>query len=144
MVNVILLDKDDIPAFWEHIKSYLLDALNKSQWLERYPLPSLYADLLTGESQCWIVSKDQSILGVAVTQEIKYPLGKSLLVYLLGGQKMDEWVDSLHKNFDVYAQKNDIKWIDACARHGLGKKYLVRIGYSAATNHYCYKVKNNE
>ena len=143
LVNVLLLDRDDIPAFWGHIKGYLSDALDKSQWSERYPLPSLYADLLTGDSQCWIVSKNQLIIGVAVTQEIQYPLGKSLFVYLLGGKSMDEWACRLHKEFDIHAQGNNIKWIDACARHGLGKKYLVRIGYHAVSNHYCYKVKDN-
>lgn len=140
MVNILLLNRNDIPAFWEHIKGYLSDALDKSQWSERYPLPSLYADLLTGESQCWIVSKDQLIVGVAVTQEIQYPLGKSLLVFMLGGEKMSEWADRLHKEFEINARKNGIRWIDACARTGLGKKYLLNLGFKTLNNHYCYEV----
>ena len=141
LVNVITLDKEDITAFWQHIKQLLIVGLEKSRWNERYPIQSLYTDLLTGELKCWIVSGDNIIKGVAVTQDIEYPLGKSLLVYLLSGENMHEWADHLHKEFIKYAEKNNYKWIDACARQGLGKKYLAGLGLNTLNNHYCFEVK---
>ena len=43
-----------------------------------------------------------------MTQDIEYPLGKSLLVYLLSGENMHEWADHLHEEFIKYAEKTII------------------------------------
>lgn len=140
LVNVILLKNDDIPALWEHIEHLLKYALDKSKWSDRYPIETLYNDLISDDLQCWIVTNENLIKGVAVTQDIEYPLGKSLLVFFLGGEDMICWADELHKQFVSHAKSNCYKWIDACARPGLGKKYLNRLGFLELNNHYCYEV----
>lgn len=142
LVNVIPLQPGDIPAFWQHIKHILQDALDKSKWSERYPLEALHIDLINGENKCWIISEVNSIRGVAITQELQYPLGKSLMVFLLSGKDMHQWFENLNGCLMSYASENGIKWIDACAREGMGKKYLRQLGYENNANHYVLGVNN--
>lgn len=141
-MNIILLKQSDIDVFWSYIDRLLTDALIKSRWIERYPIDSLLDDLENGVLQCWIVSDEKDIHGVAITQELEYPLGKSLMVFLLSGNRMIEWYKDLNIKLAKYAKKNKIKWIDACAREGLGKKYLSNIGYKNHANHYVLGVNN--
>jgi len=133
---VLLLGKEGIETFFEHVDKLFLDALEKSKWIERYPLESLHGDLVSGECKCWVINDGKEVQGVAVTQDMQYPLGKSLLVFLLAGNNMHEWYKELHDELCAYAKRNNMKWIDACAREGLGKKYLSSIGYSNNANHY--------
>jgi len=139
-MNIILLNQSDIDVFWSYIDVKLNHVLTKSGWGERYPIDSLYDDLTEGALQCWIVSDERDIHGVAVTQDIDYPLGKSMLVFQLVGENMEVWHRQLSESFDKYAQQNGIRWIDACARAGLGKKYLSEIGYKTLNNHYVKEV----
>lgn len=142
LVNVLPLQPDDIPALWQHIKHSLQNALDKSKWSERYPIESLYSDLISGENKCWIISDAQTIKGIAITQDLQYPLGKSVMVFLLAGKEMHQWYENLHESLVNYAKLNGMKWIDACAREGMGKKYLHEIGYKNNANHYVLEVKN--
>ena len=141
-MNIILLKQSDIDVFWSYIYRILTNALIKSRWIERYPIDSLLDDLENGVLQCWIVSDERDIHGVAITQELEYPLGNSLMVFLLSGDRMSEWYKELNIKLVEHAKKNNIKWIDACAREGLGKKYLAEIGYKNHANHYVLGVNN--
>lgn len=141
-MNVLLLQQLDIDVFWSYIDRMLTDALVKSRWIERYPIDSLLDDLENGVLQCWIVSDERDIHGVAITQELEYPLGNSLMVFLLAGDRMSEWYKELNINLIEYAKKNKIRWIDACAREGLSKKYMAKEGYENHANHYVLGVDN--
>jgi len=139
-MNVLLLKQSDIDVFWSYIDKMLVHVLDKSGWGKRYPIDSLYNDLIDGDLKCWIISDEKDIHGVAITQEIEYPLGKSLLVFQLVGKNMEVWHTQLSDSFDKYAKENGIKWIDACGRPGLGKKYLNTLGYKDLNYHYCKAV----
>ena len=139
-MNVLLLKQSDIDVFWSYIDRMLSHVLEKSGWGERYPIDALLDDLENGGLQCWIVSDERDIHGVAITQDIDYPLGKSMLVFQLVGENMEVWHKQLSDSFDKYAKENGIRWIDACARPGLGKKYLSNIGYKELNNHYVKEV----
>jgi len=142
LVSVFLLNQGEIHAFWQHIKDHLQGALDKSNWSERYPIETLYSDLISGEHKCWIISDSTTIQGVSITQDLEYPLGKSVMVFLLTGDGMHLWYEKLHESLVSYAKTNGMKWIDACAREGMGKKYLKNIGYKNNANHYVLEVKN--
>lgn len=139
-MNIILLKQSDIDVFWSYIDRMLSHVLTKSGWGERYPIDALLDDLENDVLQCWIVSDEKDIHGVAITQEIEYPLGKSLLVFQLVGENMQVWHKQLSDSFYKYAKENGIKWIDACGRSGLGKAYLSELGYKSTTNHYVKEV----
>lgn len=141
-MNVLLLKQSDIDVFWSYIDRMLSHVLEKSGWGERYPIDALLDDLENGVLQCWIVSDERDIHGVAITQDLEYPLGNSLMVFLLSGNSMTEWYKDLNNRLIEYAKQNKIKWIDACAREGLGKKYLSNIGYKNHANHYVLGVNN--
>jgi len=139
-MRVILLSPNEVTLYWMLIKDMLIGALEKSKWIDRYPIQALYDDLIESDKKCWLVVTYEKIIAVAVTQDVDYPLGKSLLVFQLFGDDMETWYSLLNENFDKYSRDLGIKWIDACAREGLGKKYLSRIGYKVLNHHYCKKV----
>jgi hypothetical protein len=134
MISVTLCS--NIQDAWPKVKNILSDTLKKTGWNERYPLHYLHSDLVNDELQCWIIEEYQEIKGVAVTQIIEYPLGKSLFIFQLGGSNMADWYKKLQECFVVYADLKGAKWIDASARPGMGKKYLNGLGYKIQNYHY--------
>lgn len=141
-MNIIKLNVSDVDVFWSHVDRILTDALIKSKWIERYPIDALLDDLEKGNMDCWIVSDEKEIHGVAITQDLNYPLGDSLMVFLLSGSNMQDWYEDLNIKFIEYAKSKNMKWIDACAREGLSKKYLNVLGYENNANHYVLGVDN--
>lgn len=141
-MNIIKLNISDIDVFWSYIDRLLTNALIKSRWIERYPIDSLLDDLENGNMDCWIVSDEKEIHGVAITQDLNYPLGDSLMVFLLAGNNMQDWYEKLNDTFIEYAKSKNMKWIDACAREGLSKKYMADKGYKNHANHYVLGVNH--
>jgi len=86
-------------------------------------------DVLTAlqlrEMQLWVHPK-----AVAVTQIIKYPRFKTLLLRIVSGDDMGEWIDSLMNLLEAYGRAMGCKYGEQWGRKGWLKVNQKR-GYNA-------------
>lgn len=143
MMNIYKISQDQITSTWLHVRPFLDAALNKYGVNERFPLDCVLMDLVDGKSQLWvIVDGDNRVLSATVTEVEKYPLGDQLIIFLMGGESMEDWGDMLHNAMVRYAKEIGAKWIDTGSRRGIGKLFYDRLGYKRKYETYSFEVTN--
>lgn len=143
MMNIYKISQDQITSTWLHVRPFLDAALNKYGVNERFPLDCVLMDLVDGKSQLWvIVDADNRVLSATVTEVEKYPLGDQLIIFLMGGESMEDWGDVLHNAMVKYAKEVGAKWIDTGSRRGIGKLFYDRLGYKRKYETYSFEVTN--
>lgn len=135
------LDASIVLNNWPLIRPFLLSALTKFDTDKKYPIDFVLLDLVRGDSQAWAIIKDGKIISASVTSINHLPEGKSLFLFLTGGEGMHEWGTKLHDAFVAYAKENGAKWIDTCSRRGIGKMFYDGLGYVRKSENYTYEVK---
>lgn len=98
-------------------------------------------DLIDGNSQLWTIVSDDRVVSAVVTEVEHYPLGDALIIFLMGGESMEDWGDLLHNAMVKYAEDIGAKWIDTGSRRGIGKMFYDRLGYSRKYETYSYQVQ---
>lgn len=144
MIEVRKVSKENAAEAWPYMREFLDAALRKFNMDERYPLDYVLKDLVTGQSQGWLVIDDSKLVSAVVTEVIEYPLGKVLNLFLMGGEDMSNWGDILHEAMVKYAKEIDARWIDTGSRRGIGKKFYDRLGYARKYENYTYEVVGDE
>ncbi len=144
MIEIHKVNKDNVTDCWPHMRGFLDSALNKFGVGERFPLDCVLADLVSGHSQGWLVVEDSKLVSAVVTEIEEYPNGKALIIFLMGGESMDDWGDLLHDAMVKYAQEIGAKWIDTGSRRGIGKKFYDRLGYTRKYETYTFEVSNEQ
>lgn len=140
MIQIHKIDASEIPKFWIYMRPYLVNALNKYGMDERFPIDFVLMDLMSGASQGWLITEDDKAVSAVVTEVEKYPLGDVMIIFLMGGDSMEDWGDLLHEAMVKYAKEIDAKWIDTGSRRGIGKLFYDRLGYSRKYETYSYEV----
>lgn len=97
--------------------------------LRRADVGSTTEDVLTclqeGKMQLW---RDATRRGIAVTQIQVYPLFKVLLIFMVAGRDVQDWLKDGHQQLDSFARDSGCKYVDFIGRRGWAK--LVRdFGY---------------
>ena len=97
--------------------------------LRRADVGSTTEDVLTclqsGKMQLW---RDATRKGIAVTQIQVYPLFKVLLIFMVAGRDVQDWLKDGHQQLDSFARDSGCKYMDFIGRKGWAK--LVReFGY---------------
>lgn len=142
MTNQIYkVDKERVTEFWPHVRSFLHSALCKFGVNERFPLDCVLSDLVDGRSQLWTITSNDQITSAVVTEVEHYPLGDALIIFLMGGESMQDWGDLLHDAMVKHAGEIGAKWIDTGSRRGIGKIFYDRLGYSRKYETYSYQVQ---
>lgn len=141
MTEVYKIPKENIDQYWPVMRPYLDSALNKYGVNERFPLDHVLLDLCFGRSQGWIVVHDGVPVSAVVTEVEQYPLGSVMIIFLMGGESMDDWGDVLHQAMVAYAKEVGARWIDTGSRRGIGKKFYDRLGYTRKYETYSFEVK---
>lgn len=141
-MNIYKIESKDIPEYWIYMRPFLDSALNKYGMNERFPIDFVLMDLMLGKSQGWIIVDNDKVVSAVVTEVEKYPLGDVMMIFLMGGESMDDWGDYLHESMVKYAAENNIKWIDTGSRRGIGKKFYDRLGYTRKYETYSFEVTN--
>lgn len=77
--------------------------------------------------QLWVVPERAAM----VTQILVYPNHKTLLVVILAGDGMDEWLPSVIERLDEYAKHIGAKYIEERGRAGW-ERALSKYGYKKA------------
>lgn len=144
MIEIHKINRENVAETWPHMRDYFDAALRKFGMHERYPLDFVLRDLISGQSQSWLVLDDNKLVSAVVTETIEYPLGKVLNLFLMGGENMDDWGDVLHEAMVKYAKEINARWIDTGSRRGIGKKFYDRLGYARKYENYTYEVASDE
>ena len=144
MIEIHKINRENVAETWPHMREFLDAALQKFGMHERYPLDFVLRDLISGQSQSWLVLDDSKLVSAVVTETIEYPLGKVLNLFLMGGEDMNNWGDILHEAMVKYAREINARWIDTGSRRGIGKKFYDRLGYARKYENYTYEVASDE
>lgn len=128
-VQVWKLHPDNVPANWPYMRPFLLDALEKQGTIHRHPLDFVLRDLMTGETVGWIITNYDKPVCAMVTKVEEYPLGKSVFIFLLGGEDWLQWGDELDESLMRYANEAGAKWVDTKCRKAIGKILGTGYGY---------------
>lgn len=139
-MNIYKIEAKDIPDYWPHMRPFLDAALNKYGVNERFPIDYVLLDLMTGKSQGWVIVDDRTVVSAIVTEVEKYPLGDVMIIFLVGGESMEDWGDMLHDAMVAHAKEVNAKWIDTGSRRGIGKLYYDRLGYTRKYETYSFEV----
>lgn len=141
-MDIYKISQDQITATWLHVRPFLDAALNKYGVNERFPLDCVLMDLVDGKSQLWVIVDNEKIVSATVTEVERYPLGDQLIIFLMGGESMEDWGDMLHNAMVKYAKEIGAKWIDTGSRRGIGKLFYDRLGYTRKYETYSFEVTN--
>lgn len=143
-IQIYKVDKEQVTEWWLHVRPFLESALCKFGVNERFPLDCVLRDLVNGRSQLWTIASNDQITSAVVTEVEHYPLGDALIIFLMGGESMQDWGDLLHDAMVKYADEIGAKWIDTGSRRGIGKMFYDRLGYSRKYETYsfnCHQVQ---
>lgn len=144
MIEVFKINKEVLSDYWPYMRPFLQSALEKFDMDKRFPIDYVLLDLTAGRSQGWVIVESGTVVSAIVTEQIQYPLGKALNIFLVGGENMAEWGDILHESMVKYARENGISWIDTGSRRGIGKKFYDRLGYRRKYENYTFEVLADE
>ena len=140
-MQIYKIAHDRVTSTWLHVRPFLDSALNKYGVNERFPLDCVLMDLVNGNSQLWVIVENDKVVSATVTEVEHYPLGDQIIIFLMGGESMEDWGDMLHDAMVKYAKEIGAKWIDTGSRRGIGKKFYDRLGYTRKYETYSFEVK---
>lgn len=142
MIQILKIPKEEVGTYWSEMRDFLDSALKKHNWHHRFPLDFLTLKLFYGEYQSFLIydSENGQVLGALVTENVVYPLGKAINIFLLGGKDMEKWVNQLDDALVFYAKEIGAKWIDTASRRGIGKLYYPQIGYKETQTNYTKEI----
>jgi hypothetical protein len=141
MIEIIKIPKEKVVDVWLDIRENLEKPLLRSTSIERFPLDTILLSLLKGEREAWMIwDKEQNKMLASFVLEIgHYPTGKSLILFLLGGEGFPLWVKLGSEFLFEYAQEIGAKWIDTYSRRGFFKNSVFSDFFTEETTHYCHK-----
>ncbi len=122
-----IVNQNDLTAVLPHVFDFLMDALAEDDNTISYE--DLISKLYLGEKKLFVLANDlnKSIHAAIVTEFCIINYQKRLLIRLLGGKDMKDWLDLIDQ-FVGFAEANECKYIMLCGRRGW-KKLLKPYGY---------------
>jgi hypothetical protein len=96
-ISAELIARENVPVVWMLVKDRLARAIEEFGNGESTS-EDLYDNLLVGRSQLWIINDvEMNILAIATTRILRYPRKKRLLVDMLAGEGVREFLHLLSK-----------------------------------------------
>lgn len=87
-------NKEQVKKLLPYIDDCIVKALSKAP---EHTYKSVLRDILKGKSLLWVCLNNGSVVGVVTTKILIYPAKKTLLIHLLGGAEIEEWVGQIRK-----------------------------------------------
>lgn len=134
------LRPDMVAVVWHLIRPYLQSALESSEFHERYTVNDLYNDIKQSNYLCWVATENEKIKAAAITEIVDHPHGRSVYIFLVGGEDFDSWGDEMQEAFMAHAKRYDATWMDALVRPGFAKVLSKKYGYKRVTEMISMKV----
>lgn len=111
-----------LPAYWPSIEPLIVLPLKRTDALKYYSPDDVYDKCCSEEWQCWVAWSDQ-IDAVFVTYIETFPTGhKNLAIYLVGGTKIDEWLDTAWQVLKAFGKEHGCQQIAGFGRKGWLRK----------------------
>lgn len=115
-VEIEIIPTDEVYSRWGNYSKFVERATKRSNG--RYtPLGILYA-CIDGLMQLWVISDENVVCGVCVTEVNKHPGGLELNIVLLGGDDAERWKHLLI-HIEEWGKEQGCKWAVAQGRRGL-------------------------
>ena len=95
LISFTGIQSDHIEGLWKSLEPLILKPLIRTGAIDDYSALDILDLIKAGKMQCWAVVSSGVPIAALVTQIIKYPQRQVLDVYLVGGTRMNEWVDKV-------------------------------------------------
>lgn len=89
--RLLAIPADQVDTVWPQVRGPLAKAIGD----RRSCIDDVLLDVLRRDAQLWLVLRGEEVRAALVTRELRYPRGRSLLIQLLAGQGLGEWVHLL-------------------------------------------------
>lgn len=109
---------EDLHNVLPDVKGYLVKAL---KGCDEYLWGDIVNSLILGESMLFTIDNGSSFVGATVVSHEIHPRKKYLVVHLLGGEKMAEWVDMVRKELKGLAKGLGYDGLSLMGRKGWSK-----------------------
>lgn len=136
-MKIIQIQKEDVVSVWHEIRENLEKPLLRSSSIERFPLDIVLCSLVSGDRQAWAIfdEKNNKTLAAFVTEKNIYPTGMAINLFLLGGENLEAWRESLTICLFNYAKESGAKWLDTYCRRGFSS-ILSDLNFKEETTHF--------
>ena len=117
------LKSDEIPAYWDLLVPLFEKPLKRTGADKYYDADDVLWKCVNREWQCWIAWSNDRIDCAFATYIVEHPTGfRSFVVYLVGGSRIDTWLDQVWSTFKAYAKENNCSEINGLGRKGWLRK----------------------
>ncbi len=106
---------------WDELEPLIMLPLERTGAIADFLASDILAGIKAGTMQCWAVRDDSKIIAAIVTHAITTPQRKILNVWLVGGSRMNEWVDKVWLSLKEYGRDTG-----CTAARGFGRKGWIR------------------
>lgn len=121
-MNFTGIPSNEIHFYWHDLCSLLRKPLHRTPAGRYYAPEDVLMKCMDKKWQCW-VAWGEVIECVFITYLRDYPTGyKEFCIYLVGGQRIDEWLQIAWERFKMYAIENDCDEMVGFGRKGWLRK----------------------
>ncbi len=107
-----------VDEVWEDVAPLLLEASSYADG--KYDLEDVYNFIVHKDMQLWVMFNASGICGATVTQIIKYPRKKVLMLVFIAGEHADSWLNLIDGIKD-FAKEHGCESIEGYGRPGWEK-----------------------
>lgn len=111
---------DSILHTWELVRAMVERAMARTQG--EFTAQDLLNRILHCKAQLWLITKDQLIQGVCITEVIDYPQKAILRIIILAGSDMTAWQEELCDKLVSFARLHNLQALEAYGRAGFIKQ----------------------
>jgi trans-2-enoyl-CoA reductase len=118
MIKTTLLHPDQVQDMWHVLKGPLKASLDHG--VGESTLTDYLRRALEWQAQIWLVTNDDQIMGVALTQFLQYSTHKTLHIVGVGGTDWATWADQYYL-VEEFAKQNGCTAVEQWGRPGWSK-----------------------
>ena len=115
-IIVMYVLPDQVPDYWGIAGPMIYKAAQR--FSGHMDLNDVYSDLIGGGSLLWLVSIGGDIVAAMTTKVIDYPKKRSILVDLIGGKRLSEWMPVAIEELKRIGAHTGVTSIEANGRKG--------------------------
>jgi hypothetical protein len=118
-MKTTLVPREHIPVVWDSIKGFAEGCAKYTYG--RFTADDILDELLTKDQQLWTAFDKDGIHAFWVTEVIKYPQTKVLVMHFTGGNRIEEWQTIGLKQLRKFARDTGCTKIESYGRPGWEK-----------------------
>ena len=119
-MKITAIHPDDYQFVWADIKEYMEGAAKYTHG--RYTVDDIYNELCKGNQQLWL-AYDDKVYGAVVTELMRYPRKKTLIMHFTGGIELPKWKNEMLSVLRSFAKDNECDCIESYGRKGWAKVF---------------------